>query len=190
MSGEAIAAILLAAGRSRRFGSGDKLLAPLCGKPLILHAAAAIARLDCNCRIAVCANEAVAELLSSRGYCIVSAEGTDAPMSRSLAAGIAEASALGAAAALVCLGDMPFITAAHLDALLRRRRDTLAPVMASSNGKTPMPPAIFDRSCFAALTTLHGDRGAREMLAGAQCVEAPRGTLRDIDTEADLSAFG
>ena len=34
---ESVGAIIAAAGRGRRFGEGDKLFAPLAGRPLIAH---------------------------------------------------------------------------------------------------------------------------------------------------------
>ena len=49
---ETTALVLLAAGQSRRFG-GDKLGAPLLGKPLALHAADALAAIPFATRIAV-----------------------------------------------------------------------------------------------------------------------------------------
>src|SRR3546814_2892271 len=54
IAAENISAILLAAGGSRRFGTSDKLLAPVAGAPLALHAAARIMELAPGRRIAVC----------------------------------------------------------------------------------------------------------------------------------------
>lgn len=48
-----VAAVLLAAGRSTRFGREDKLAAPLSGVPLALHAARRLAVLPVAARIVV-----------------------------------------------------------------------------------------------------------------------------------------
>ena len=45
IAAEHVAAVLLAAGESRRFGAANKLLADLRGQPLVLHIAARLARL-------------------------------------------------------------------------------------------------------------------------------------------------
>ena len=68
-----ITAILLAAGTSRRFGGEDKLLAPLAGGPLALHAARHIVGLAPRRRIAVCRDDdgPLARLLVAHGFEIV-----------------------------------------------------------------------------------------------------------------------
>src|SRR3546814_11472282 len=53
IAAENVSAIHLAAGGSRRFGTSDKLLAPVAGAPLALHAAARIMELAPGRRIAV-----------------------------------------------------------------------------------------------------------------------------------------
>ncbi len=45
--------LLLAAGHSRRFGAADKLAAPLDGRPLVAHAAGALAALPLAARLVV-----------------------------------------------------------------------------------------------------------------------------------------
>lgn len=183
-----IAAVLLAAGPSKRFGRNDKLMALLDGEPLALHAARTIAGLAPGRRIAVCerADGPLAGRLAVLGYEVVVNPHPERGMSQSLARGIAAADT--AEAALVCLADMPFVTAAHLGALLARFDASAAPVVASARGTTPMPPALFARSLFAALQSGEGDRGGRALLVGATLVSASDGELADIDRPGDLPA--
>ena len=119
---DAVVAIFLAAGRSTRFGADDKLLAPLGGVPLLLHAAQAIVDLAPARRIAVCPdrNGPVAALLADRGFDIVANPCPERGLSQSLRLGIGAVSPGVERAALLCLADMPFVRAGHLAALLAR----------------------------------------------------------------------
>ncbi len=183
-----VVAILLAAGRSERFGSDDKLMAPLDGEPLVLHAARRIVELASSRRIAVCQNAdgLLANRLAALGFEIVVNPHPERGLSHSLARGIEAAGDVGAA--LVCLADMPFVTTGHLDALLARFDADTAPVVASARGDTPMPPALFAQSLFGALQAGEGDQGGRALLAGAVLVAADAAQLADIDRPGDLPA--
>lgn len=183
-----IGAILLAAGRSRRFGDDDKLLAPLAGTPLALHAAARIAELAPGRRIAVCPDGAgaLAQKLAALDFEIVVNPDEAAGLSRSLADGIAVVARGPEAAALVMLADMPFVTAAHLRALLARFDPSRVPVVASTDSNTAMPPALFARSLFDRLQASEGERGGKALLDGAVLVTASPDELADIDRPADL----
>jgi molybdenum cofactor cytidylyltransferase len=184
----AVAAILLAAGRSSRFGAADKLLAPLDGVPVALHAARAITALAPMRRIAVCPDSdgALARMLAGEGFDIIANPDAGRGLSESLRLGIAAAQAGGEQAALLCLADMPFVRAEHLAALLARFDRDEAPVVASGRDGVPMPPALFARSKFPALAEASGDSGGRALLASAIIVPAPAGQLDDIDRPGDL----
>lgn len=183
-----LAVILLAAGRSTRFGAEDKLLADLDGTPLALHAAATLARLGAGQRIAVChtADGALAQALAAMGFTVVVNAQPERGLSTSLACGITEAAGGTARAALVCLADMPLVSPAHIARLSARWDETTAPVVASTNGEAAMPPAIFARALFADLQSGSGDRGGRALLRGAALVQASAEELADIDRPEDL----
>ena len=184
----AVAAILLAAGRSRRFGSEDKLLSPLAGLPVALHAARTVVDLVPSRRIAICPDRdgALARLLAGEGFEIVANPHPERGLSESLRLGIGALSPGREQAALLCLADMPFVRAAHLKALLARFDPDTAPVVASARDGVAMPPALFARSRFAALEQACGDQGGRALLESAVLVPAPAGQLDDIDRPADL----
>ena len=184
----AVAAILLAAGRSSRFGVANKLLAPLGGMPLALHAAKAITELAPARRIAVCpdGDGPLAQLLAGEGFDIVANPDAERGLSESLRRGIAAVQAETEQAALLCLADMPFIRAEHLAALLARFDADEAPVVASGRDGFPMPPALFARSHFPALAKASGDSGGRALLASAVIVPALAGQLGDIDRPGDM----
>lgn len=185
---ENIAAILLAAGTSQRFGTDDKLLAPLAGEPLALHAARHIVELAPRRCIAVCRDDddALARLLASHGFEIIVNPHPKHGLSRSLSCGIAEAARGPDAAAMVCLADMPFVSTGHLRKLIARFDPVEAPIVASTNGDATMPPALFARALFEKLRSGEGDRGGKALLADAALVPAPAGELVDIDRPDDL----
>lgn len=183
-----IAAILLAAGTSQRFGAEDKLLAPLAGEPLALHAARHIVELAPRRRIAVCRDDdgPLAQLLAAHGFEIVANPHPEYGMSRSLSFGIAEAAQGPNVAAMVCLADMPFVGTGHLRNLIARFDAVEAPVVASTNGDATMPPALFARALFEKLRGGKGDRGGKALLADAALVKAHADALMDIDRPGDL----
>ncbi len=181
------AGILLAAGKSTRFGQEDKLLADLQGKPLVTHAADALRSIAPEILISVARSTQVLTLLSDMQP--VSPDPSHCALSTSLRAGIAKAQAMGADCALVVLGDMPFITPDVLNAVVRTCTGTTP--AAASDGAIRLPPACFPASRFSELMALAGDTGAGAMLAGlpsASLVICPPDQLRDIDRKTDLPA--
>ncbi len=185
-----IAAILLAAGTSQRFGAENKLLTPLAGEPLALHAARRIGELAPGRRIAVCPDEhgMLAQQLAAEGFEIVVNPHPERGLSQSLSRGIAEAAPGPEVAALVCLADMPFVSTGHLRNLLTRFDPSTAPVVATTNGAATMPPALFARALFEELQRGEGDRGGKALLADAALVPADADELLDIDRPGDLPA--
>ncbi len=105
-----IAAVLLAAGRSTRFGAANKLTATLGRLPLGLHAARAVAGLDVSVRFVV-TSPGETEWPS---FEIVENDRPEDGMAHSLALGIAAARGYGADAVLIALADMPFVPKDHL----------------------------------------------------------------------------
>lgn len=181
-----IVAVVLAAGASRRFG-GDKLLHALGGKPLAAHIADTLGAIKLDHRLAVCpAGDAIrAELFAARGFEVVVNDDPGRGMASSLALGAGRAIALGATAMLVCLADMPYVTADHLAALIAAIEGS--DVVATEAGGTRSPPAGFTAKVLPELTRLTGDHGARRLLRSAAVVTASPELVRDIDRPSGLS---
>ncbi len=175
-----LAVVLLAGGQSARFG-GPKLLAPLGGKSLALHAAEMLAALPFAARHAVTGPQVPD--LSALGYDCVPLSPAGAPQARSLALGVAAAQAAGASAVLVALADMPLVPRAHILALVSQfNGDCIA---TAAEGVT-MPPTIFGAAHFAGLTALEGDRGGAVRLKGAPTVALDPRLALDVDRPEDL----
>ena len=175
--------ILLAAGRSQRFGAADKLTQDYLGQPLAFHVVTALASVPFLDRVVV---KSGTELdFASRGYRVIHNDQPEIGMSNSVKLGVACARDQGADAVMVALADMPRVTAAHVLLLLDAADGTDA-VVASSDGTKPCPPAVFGADRFAALLALDGDKGARALIAGGKHVIAPAAELLDIDRPEDL----
>ncbi len=194
-----VAAVILAAGRSTRMGPQNKLLLPFQGKPLVLHTVDAALASQVDSVIVVLGHEAdrVRAALGDR-------TGGDRPvelvpnplftdgLSASLRAGVAVLPDR-VDAALVCLGDMPNVTAETLDRLIAayapaEGRAICVPTVDGKRGN----PVLWDRRFFADMGNLAGDVGAKHLIGlnndvVAEVAMAGSGTLTDIDTPADLA---
>lgn len=157
-----VVAVVLAAGGARRMGQ-NKLLLPLGGRPLVSHAvAAALGSRAAGVWVVLGAEaDAVREALSGQPVRFITNTGWAAGQAASLRAAMAEVPAWSAGA-LFLAGDMPFVTPAHLDRLLERRRPGVAVVWSGYDGSRGIP-ALFGRETFAALQELGGDAGGRAL---------------------------
>lgn len=188
-----IAVVLLAAGRSRRHPGQNKLVRKLDGLALGLHAARTIAGLDLGTRIAVC-SKATRDLMAdfaALGFETAWNEDPDQGLASSLAIGVRAALAHEARAVLVCLADMPFVTAAHLRDLIARLDPAAGVTMVGSRpagSDVVMPPAVFAGDAIGRLLALEGDRGAGPLLRQGMAVEAAADELRDLDDPAAFAA--
>lgn len=175
--------VLLAAGRSQRFGAADKLAQPWRGRPLALHVVSALAAVPFMDRVAVISDTELD--FGALGYRVVTNPHPERGLSGSVKLGVAAAQSLGAAAVLITLADMPRVSAMHVFRLLDAgaRADS---VVASSDGTAAGPPALFAAGRFAELLDLSGDEGGRRLINAASKVIAPPNELIDIDTPEDL----
>jgi molybdenum cofactor cytidylyltransferase len=175
-----IVLVLLAAGHSRRFGN-PKLGEKLHGKKLVHHAASTLSSIGFAHKVAVVSDDDWG--LEILGFTLVRAKATT--QSESLAAGITEARKSNPQAIMIALGDMPLVTHAHYQRLLDAFNSSC---IASSDGNSPMPPAIFGPDHFDELCGLQGDTGAKAILQNAPAIFADPSELVDIDTPEDLAA--
>ncbi len=189
MTGPEAAAIVLAAGRSRRFGRDNKLLLPVAGVAMVRRVAETALESRARPVIVVTGHEAEAVQAALAGLPLVFVRNPDhgSGLASSLKTGLAEVPA-ACAAALVLLGDMPHVRRATLDALIAALdpdagHTVAVPTYRGRRGN----PVIWHRRHFAALRGLEGDRGARRLFPGlgAAIVDVPvddPGIHVDIDS--------
>lgn len=183
-------ALLLAAGRSRRF-DGDKRLATLpCGRTL-LRASIENALHVFNEVWVVLREEDDTELLGvAQEVNVVRSPQADLGMGHSLASGIAALMPSSADAVAVLLADMPWIQPATLQSLasMANPRRIALPGHDGQRGH----PVIIGRDFWPLLLNLEGDQGAKSIIKShpERCdvlvCEDP-GILRDADTRAALA---
>lgn len=188
----AVAGLVLAAGRGRRFGASPKLLARLGGEVLVRRVALAAIAAGLDPVMVVLGHEAEALGAVLDGlpvHPVLNPSYADG-LSTSLRAGLA---ALPAAveAVVVLLGDMPCVQAGTVRALTAAfaagRPAAVVPTYRGQRGN----PVLLSAELFTDLRALSGDTGAGPLLRGrAGALELPTddpAILADIDTPAALA---
>lgn len=191
-----IAALVLAAGQSRRMGS-NKLLEEVGGVPLVARVADAALSSQALSVTVVTGNqaEAVREVLEGRHLTFAHAPDHADGLAASLKAGLA-ALPPDLDGVLVLLGDMPRVAPAVLNRLIAayapaEGRAICVPTYQGQRGN----PVLWDRRFVREmLETLTGDMGAKALLAAhadlVAEVEMPDdGILVDVDTPEALAAL-
>jgi len=188
-----IAAIVLAAGRSTRMGATNKLLAEVGGRPMARRVAETALASAARPVLVVTGHqaEAVRSALMGLDVDLIANPDYAVGLATSLKAGI-RALPADCQGALMLLGDMPRVTAAHLDALMAAfapERDA-AIVVPTHNGQRGNP-VLWSAEFFAEMLGLEGDVGARTLVArhADRVREVDLGTdavLIDVDTPEAL----
>lgn len=197
MTDHAIRTLLLAAGRSGRFGA-DKLVTPLPdGKPMVLATAEALRAGGADLLAVVGAarepaRAGAAALLRQAGIDVLDCPESAHGLGHSIACGVRASADAGGW--LVALGDMPFVQPATVRRLLQALASGAALVAPVHRGRRGHPVG-FGARWRSELTDLRGDTGARALLEAQQAsllrIEVDdAGTRRDIDTPADLCRPG
>ncbi len=188
-----IAAVILAAGRSTRFGGSNKLLAALDGVPIVRRVAEAVLASRARPVVVVTGHQSdrVEEALKDLDVRLVHNPNYAKGLSTSLKAGIGTLPT-GVDGAIVCLGDMPRIEASHIDRLIaafapKEGRLIALPVHNGKRGN----PALFGRALFADMMEAEGDTGARHIIGNHadEVAEVDLGTdaiFADVDTPEAL----
>jgi molybdenum cofactor cytidylyltransferase len=187
-----IAAIVLAAGQSARFGQEgvNKLLEEFGGAPLIRRAVDAALRSRAGKTIVVTGwdHARIAATIADRPVTLAHNPRCLDGMASSLQTGLAAAH--DADGVLVLLGDMPNVDAMILDRLIEAFETTEAQAIIPAHEGRRGNPVLLGRAIFPRLAALRGDTGARDLLRGLDKVVeleiAQDAILTDVDTARDL----
>lgn len=186
-----VAAIVLAAGMSRRMGLPKQLM-PLGDKTLLEHALANVRSAEVSEIVLVLGAHAdeIEQKIATDGLKIVINSLYEQGMGTSIRAGLAALDP-STTAALIVLADQPFVRPTTLDQLIsyhaEHRSQITLPLYKGFRGN----PVLLDRSVFPELTGLSGDVGCRAIFGthtrGIHKVPVNDiGVLLDIDTMDDL----
>ena len=191
-----ITAVILAAGQSRRMGATNKLLEEVDGAAMVHRVVAQATASQADTVLVVLGHEAEAVRAALADSSVTF---TDSPhfadgLSASLKAGIA-AVPVDSDGAIVLLGDMPAVTAGHIDQVIAafnpvEGRSICVPTTRGKRGN----PVLWGRDYFAEIDALSGDVGARHLIgahADAVCEVALEddAIFVDVDTPDALRAY-
>ena len=186
-----VAAVVLAAGGSIRFGK-PKQLAIFQGEPLVRRIVTAAKDAGCAQVVVVVGASAaqITAVLAGLSISIIEHPNWSNGLGSSIAIGVKHAASiipdLDAAILLAC--DQPFVNAVMLRQLIQMHLENKKPIVASAYAETLGVPALFDRSCFGDLLQLTGDSGAKAIILARRNDVTPfdfSAAAIDIDTAAD-----
>ncbi len=186
-----ISAIILAAGQATRFGQ-SKQLTPLRGKPLLQHVVESVNASRADDVIIVLgayADEIRAQLHFGRARPVLNAAYAEG-MSTSIRAGL-RAMGEDTEAAMIVLGDEPFVRTRTVDDLIEEYERTRAAAVIPTHKGIRGNPVIVDRRLFPEMMNLRGDVGCRAIFADyagsiVKLAVDDGGVLADIDRVDDL----
>lgn len=176
-------------------GSTNKLLCDVDGQAMVRRVARVALDGGLDPVVVVTGHDAerVGEVLDDLPVRVVHNPHHTKGMSTSLGAGLAGVGS-GPRGAVICLGDMPWVLPAHLRALVdafhpESGASICVPVHRGKRGN----PVLWSSHFFPEMTSLQGDRGARELLdrhavAVREVEVADPGVLLDIDRPEDQEA--
>lgn len=184
--------VLLAAGTSSRYGDENKLLQTVEGKSLVRHAAETLVASDVDGVTVVVGYEAdrVRAAIDDLDVAIRTNDDYGAGQSTSVGTGIADAAERGADAALIALGDMPWVEVETVDYLVDGYRRGMSDILVAAHEGNRGNPVLFDSRFFDQLIDVDGDVGGRHLLLESGETVAIEtsdpGVVRDIDCPTDL----
>ena len=189
-----IAAVVLAAGRSTRFGPSNKLLADLDGTSVIRRTVTAVNASGVATTIVVTGHMAdeIRSVLDGLDVTFVHNPAYRDGLSTSLKAGLS-ALPRGTDGVLVALGDMPGVTGPDIDRLIaglapKEGRSIVVPTYQGKRGN----PVLFAAHLVSELADVEGDTGAKHVIGrhGDEVAEVEIGSRRiflDVDTPEALA---
>jgi molybdenum cofactor cytidylyltransferase len=186
-----VAAIILAAGKSSRFGT-PKQLEKLGRQTLLERTLRTVARSKVDRVILVLGHRAksiIARTNLDRAQTVINKR-YDTGLSSSLRAGL-RAATPGADAVLVVLADQPFLSTSTINRIIAAYWRTGRPIVAPLFNHNQGNPVLFDRSLFDELSRISGDLGAKSVIKkheGAVLgleIRDPKHFI-DVDTREDL----
>lgn len=194
-----LAAIILAAGDSRRMGTPKALLSDPDGRPFVarLVRSFSAAGIDEVVVVTGAMHDAIVDALASdappaRPLCVRNPDPSRGQLS-SLWAGLESATRSDVEGVLVTPVDIPMIRATTIRQVIDTWERTHAPIVRPAIGERHGHPVLFDRVTFEALRTAPLAEGARAVVhANADRVVNvavdDEGCLVDIDTPEDYEA--
>lgn len=188
-----VAGVILAAGRSTRMGSENKLLRLFHSKPLLRHVLDAAMSSNLARLVLVTGHEHLAiEAILPDDFPTIHNYEFEGGMAGSIRAGIYRLQ--GKFPVMILLGDMPLVTECLINEMIEtyNAADQNSSIIAAARDGEIGNPILFGTDYFAALKMLDGDRGARALVRHNRqnliLVEAGNAADLDLDTTEAFEA--
>lgn len=184
-----VAAIVLAAGRARRFGA-QKLLAPYGGSTVVRTVVDTVraAGVDYVVVVGGPGGDAVRASVGGAPVTWVENPAPERGLSSSVATGIGVLPS-NVGAVLMVLGDQPTVSVQVVQQVVTAWRHGGGPVVAPRYRGLRGNPVLFDSTLFESLAALEGEHGARDLIAAdpgrVTMVDVAEPPPMDIDTPGD-----
>lgn len=181
-------AYVLAAGRSTRFGSASKLLAPLAGKPLIAHAIASLRQPPVGRVTAIVRSDdhALQTWFDDAGIAWHAVSGTG-DVGASVVRALEDGRARRLPHLLITLGDLPLIDPQMVRTVLEAGLENPKRVTRAAHRGQPGHPLFVPTACIDAIVEERAGGQTGQTIRTARLVEAGVGAVSDIDTDDDLA---
>ena len=191
-----IVGIILGAGRSRRMGLENKLVAEINGKPMIVHAIESVknSRVNKTTLVTGYQREIVERAVQGIEIEIIYNPNFTEGLSSSIKS-IGHKLTKNVDAVILCLGDMPGITSTHINSLIKafKNNPNRQIVIPTYNGRRGNP-VLWGKKHFPLLVNLSGDRGAKVLFQNnenniTEVQIEDEAILTDLDTPDALEKY-
>lgn len=191
-----IAAIILAAGQSRRMGKENKMLIKIDGKPMVRHSVEAVMQAGINkiCVVTGYQSKKLENALDGLKFKLVKNSQYSEGLSSSLKAGV-NALPESIEGALVLLGDMPRVNPSHLNLLMEAFNpdENKLICVPTSQGKRGNP-VLWHKRFFSSISEVSGDVGARHLIGEyddyvVDVEMNDNAVILDLDTPGAVQAY-
>lgn len=182
-----VSAIILAAGKSTRFGS-MKLGSLYNGRILFSYILDSVIRSDVSQTVAV-VNSTTERFIPEKNVDVVLNNSPERGMGHSISVGISRVSEM-ATGAIIIPADMPNIGSHLINKYITRHKEFPERIISGIFNSVPVVPVLFPRPYFGELFALDGDKGAKSIVMRERdniYIELNQLEIKDIDLPSDLN---
>jgi len=187
-----LACLVTAAGCGSRFGT-DKLLLPVAGQPMGIHALQVLCEAPFDLLTLVTSGDKgyLIRAARERGFAVVINPAPERGMSFSVCLGTEHILKAGTYdGILYAVADQPNLSSATVNKLIRAFAQEPECIWAPEAGGKRGNPVLFPASLYSELMKVTGDRGGRQVIAAhkelLRTVSVPAAELKDIDKKEDM----
>ena len=186
------AVVVLAAGKSSRFGEDNKLLTEVDGKPLYTYTLNRMEAFGNVPKVVVTGYDEIADDAALRGMDVVINDRPDDGISRSIKMGLKEVLSMypEVQGILFSVCDQPELDASTIQRIFNEAMKHKGCIIRTESEGVKGNPVLWDKKYFDELMSIEGDCGGKQIMEKFKdtiiCVEADEKELRDIDYKKDI----